>query len=164
MKGNKLNDNRLLKLVDQCRSKQIIDYIRQNCPKAGSAEQNSSGKISKKNVKKQQQRKNEQREDGDSEDRAESLCDMMQVLHFKDETPNIKINDSIKNVRPHIICCIVHGLSFTEESFKKFIQMQTKLHDTICEKRNAATIATHDFNKLPPGQYFSIMAQISINT
>jgi hypothetical protein len=28
--------------------------------------------------------------------------------------------------------------------------LQTKLHDTICEKRNAATIATHDLDSLCP--------------
>lgn len=29
--------------------------------------------------------------------------------------------------------------------------LQTKLHDTVCEKRNAATIATHDLASLCPG-------------
>jgi hypothetical protein len=32
--------------------------------------------------------------------------------------------------------------------------LQTKLHDTICEKRNAATIATHDLDLLCPGDIF----------
>lgn len=36
LKGNKLKDKRLLKLVDQCRSKQVLDYIRQNCPRGSS--------------------------------------------------------------------------------------------------------------------------------
>jgi hypothetical protein len=29
--------------------------------------------------------------------------------------------------------------------------LQTKLHDTVCQKRNAATIATHDMASLSPG-------------
>lgn len=33
LKGNKLADKRLTKMVDQCKPKQIVDYIRQNCPK-----------------------------------------------------------------------------------------------------------------------------------
>ena len=35
--------------------------------------------------------------------------------------------------------------------FIYFFFGQTKLHDTICEKRNAATIATHDLASLSPG-------------
>jgi hypothetical protein len=31
LKGNKLSDKRLLKLVDQCHSKQVLDYVRQHC-------------------------------------------------------------------------------------------------------------------------------------
>lgn len=56
--------------------------------------------------------------------------------------------DEVKNVRDHFIGCIVKNLEFTTETFKKFIQLQNKLHDNICEKRNVATIATHDFDKL----------------
>lgn len=33
LKGNKLSDKRLLKLVDQCHSKQVLDYVRQHCPR-----------------------------------------------------------------------------------------------------------------------------------
>lgn len=56
--------------------------------------------------------------------------------------------NAVKNVREHFAACIVHNVIFTEESFKKFIQLQNKLHDTVCDKRNSATIATHDFNKI----------------
>lgn len=33
LKGNKLTDKRLMKLVDQCRTKQVLDYVRDHCPK-----------------------------------------------------------------------------------------------------------------------------------
>lgn len=32
--------------------------------------------------------------------------------------------------------------------FKKFLQLQTKLHDSVCGKREKSTIATHDLHKL----------------
>lgn len=137
--------------MDQCRTKQIVDYVRQNCAKAGSAPEAPS-KGGKKGKKSQQTKKSETADPKEVKEEAiEELCHLMSVIHFGDETPNVKITDQVKTVRPHIVCCIVHGLSFTEENFKKFIQMQTKLHDTICDKRNAATIATHDMDKLPPG-------------
>lgn len=33
--------------------------------------------------------------------------------------------------------------------FREFLQIQTKLHETVCGKREKSTIATHDLNKLP---------------
>ncbi|XP_047353527.1 leucine-rich repeat-containing protein 47-like [Vespa velutina] len=57
----------------------------------------------------------------------------------------------MKILQPYIIACIVKNLVFTEDTFKKFIQLQTKLHDGKCGKRNIATIATHDLNAIVPG-------------
>jgi DNA transposition AAA+ family ATPase len=51
LKGNKLNDKRLLKLVDQCHSKQVLEYIRQHCTSASSGIDTSAagkGKFKKK--------------------------------------------------------------------------------------------------------------------
>lgn len=33
--------------------------------------------------------------------------------------------------------------------FREFLQIQTKLHETVCGKREKSTIATHDLTKLP---------------
>lgn len=142
LKGNKLADKRLMKLVDQCRTKQVLDYVREHCPRSDSQAQ-TKGK-GKKGSKKQ--------EDTPIE---EAVCDLshsMKILYVEDNIPNVQIIESqVGAVRPYILCCIVNDLSFTEASFKKFIQMQTKLHDTVCEKRNVATIATHDLKKIAPG-------------
>merc|ERR1712025_77655 len=47
--------------------------------------------------------------------------------------------------RPYIVCCIVRDLDLSNiNTFKRFITMQTKLHDGVCAKRQSATIATHD--------------------
>lgn len=34
------------------------------------------------------------------------------------------------------------------EAFRSFLQLQTRLHETVCGKREKSTIATHDFAKL----------------
>lgn len=34
------------------------------------------------------------------------------------------------------------------EALRRFLQLQTKLHETVCGKREKSTIATHDFAKL----------------
>jgi hypothetical protein len=52
LKGNKLSDKRLLKLVDQCHSKQVLDYVRQHCVRSSSGTEGlGKGKKSKKSKK-----------------------------------------------------------------------------------------------------------------
>jgi hypothetical protein len=51
LKGNKLSDKRLLKLVDQCHSKQVLDYVRQHCIRSSTGTDSvaaGKGKKSKK--------------------------------------------------------------------------------------------------------------------
>ena len=52
LKGNKLKDKRLLKLVEQCHVKQVMDYIRNHCPKSSSdSKQSKPSKKGKQNKK-----------------------------------------------------------------------------------------------------------------
>lgn len=141
LKGNKLSDRRLTKLINQCSTKQVLDYVKSHCPRneLSMAEANTSRK-GKKGQK-----------ISESENVVESLAHKLRVLKVVDDTPVIKLMEDVKSIRPYIAACIVKNLSFTEESFKKFIQLQTRLHDGICEKRNAATIATHDLKLVAPG-------------
>ncbi|KAL7292807.1 hypothetical protein TKK_0013633 [Trichogramma kaykai] len=145
LKGNNLTDKRLSKLIDQCRTKQVIDYVRQHCSKVG----NSSGNATNKSKKGKKGRKSSECENTNSD--IETCAHKLHILKVSDNIPVIKVSDHVKSVRPHILACIVKNLKFTEESFKKFIQLQTKLHESVCEKRNAATLATHDFDLLVPG-------------
>ncbi|XP_031838607.1 leucine-rich repeat-containing protein 47 [Nomia melanderi] len=144
LKGNTLKDKRLSKLVDQCRTKQIIEYIKLHCPvTSSSTASNAKGKKGKKAQK-----------FSESESivkEINSLSHKLKVFKVTDDTPLIKITKHVKSIRPYIAACIIKHVKFTDDSFKKFIQLQTKLHDGICEKRNAATIATHDFKLLKPG-------------
>ncbi|XP_017890926.1 leucine-rich repeat-containing protein 47-like [Ceratina calcarata] len=144
LKGNALTDKRLSKLVDQCRTKQIMEYVKLHCAKQdGSVSANSKSKKGKK-----AQRLSESENNANS---IEALTHKLKVLKVTNETPVIKITKHVKNIRPYIAACIVRNMKFTEDSFKKFIQFQTRLHDGICEKRNAATIATHDLKLIAPG-------------
>lgn len=141
LKGNKLSDRRLTKLINQCSTKQVLDYVKSHCPRSELA--TTEANTSRKGKKGQKV--------SESENVAESLAHKLKVLKVVDDMPVIKLMEDVKNIRPYIVACIVKNLSFTEESFKKFIQLQTRLHDGICEKRNAATIATHDLKLVVPG-------------
>ncbi|EFN84175.1 Leucine-rich repeat-containing protein 47 [Harpegnathos saltator] len=142
LKDNKLTDKRLLKLVNQCRSKQILDYVKLHCPKCISSVEVDKSKKGKKNQK---------LSESENTSEVDNLTHKLRILKVTDSTPVIKVTNKVKTVRPYIVACIVKNINFTDASFKKFIQLQTKLHDGICDKRNAATIATHDFKLIAPG-------------
>jgi hypothetical protein len=132
LKNNPISDRRLLKLIDQCRTKQIIDYVKAHCPKT--------------KVKTPDQ-KSKNKTDNESDSDEGDFKHVIRVHYAKDNT-RVVINESVKSVREFLVACLVSNVTFTEETFKKFIQIQNKLHETVCSKRNLATIATHDFNKL----------------
>jgi hypothetical protein len=43
-------------------------------------------------------------------------------------SPSVMLDESVRTVRPHIVCCIVSGLSFVQHTFRKFIQLQVILN------------------------------------
>lgn len=148
LKGNKLSDKRLLKLVDQCHSKQVLDYVRQHCIRSSTGTDSLAPGKGKKGKK----AKKELADSDHIQENVENLCHKLEVIHMSEAMPSVLLDESVRAVRQHIVCCIVLGISFVQHTFKKFIQLQTKLHDTVCEKRNAATIATHDLASLCPGK------------
>lgn len=138
LKGNKLKDKRLHKLVEQCHAKQILDYVRTHCPKANSDDTHTKSK------KKAKQNKNNLDNEAITE-----LLDKIQILHVCDQTPKIVTTAKAGDIRPYIVSCIVRDVDFQGGTLlKKFITTQTKLHDGVCEKRTVATIATHDLSKV----------------
>jgi len=148
LKENKLKDNRLKKLVDQDKGKAIIEYLERLYI------EESKNKKSKKpanvNVSLIAQKKLKKAADQCTE------FDRINVLHFNNNQSNpviahnkIVIDESVQEIRPHVICCICRDLDLeTPGNFKKFLSIQTKIQDESCEKRTLATIATHDISKL----------------
>ncbi|XP_076254595.1 leucine-rich repeat-containing protein 47-like isoform X2 [Rhynchophorus ferrugineus] len=140
LKSNPIIDRRLKKLIEQCRTKQIVDYVKQHCQKS---------------ERRLHENKNLQHKaQGNMDIKKAYEEDLFKYnIHIKPSNENIKIiiHDSVKLVREHITCCIINKIAFTEDLFKKFIQLQNRLHDKVCDKRNIATIATHDLKKMGVG-------------
>ncbi|VDP04451.1 unnamed protein product [Soboliphyme baturini] len=58
---------------------------------------------------------------------------------------NIRFDSMVVQIRPYLLCCIIHSVDLSEPAdLRKFIKIQSKLHDEECKKRTAGTIATHD--------------------
>ncbi|XP_062607398.1 leucine-rich repeat-containing protein 47-like isoform X1 [Saccostrea cucullata] len=142
--GNKFSDRRFGKLVEQCLTKAVMEYLNKNLKKekGQNPDKKAKGKntkLTKKDLKKEE------------DDDVEFLTDALNVLHFPDKGGLVvSVTPAVLSVRPYIVCCIVRNLDFqkTSNSFKQFITLQTKLHDTLCNKRQAATIATHDLKSV----------------
>lgn len=131
-------DKRLLKLIQQCRTKQILDYVKQHGedgPKESSTSQNnaqSKSKKSKQNAKVH-----------------ESVpLHKLVVQRHTENSIKVLYDELVKEIRPYILCCIVKNVNLYDGRLRKFLQIQTKLHESVCGKREKSTIATHDLSKL----------------
>ena len=123
---NPIGDNRLKKLIAQCSTKSVLDYVRNTSDKS-----KGKGKKGKRHSSKS---------DGDKV--AEDPQFVIKVE--RSEEYKIVIKQSVTDVRPYVVCVIAKQIDLGQpEMLKKFINMQTKLHETACDHRVVATIATH---------------------
>ncbi|XP_041348629.1 leucine-rich repeat-containing protein 47-like [Gigantopelta aegis] len=133
--GNKLSDRRLGKMTEQCPTKVVLEYL------ANALQKQSGEKKGKKD-------KGKKKKSGKKADDVEELAkNFFSILHFDgDDGLTIQVKQEVLAIRPYFVSCIVRNLNFNKSlnMFKRFINLQTKLHDTVCHKRQAATIATHD--------------------
>lgn len=58
------------------------------------------------------------------------------------------VDHSTTSVRPFVVCAILRNITFTESSFKSFIELQEKLHMNICRRRTLVAIGTHDLDTI----------------
>jgi len=58
------------------------------------------------------------------------------------------VKKSVSQVRPVVVCSVLRGVTFTEENYNSFIELQDKLHQNICRKRTLVSIGTHDLDTI----------------
>lgn len=49
-------------------------------------------------------------------------------------------------VRPFVVAAILRNVSFDDDNFKSFIDLQDKLHQNVCRMRSLVSIGTHDMD------------------
>jgi hypothetical protein len=58
-------------------------------------------------------------------------------------------------VRPYILCAIFKQIDLeTPGNFKKFLNIQAKIHEETLEKRTLGTIGTHDLDCIKAGELY----------
>uniref|UniRef100_F1KXS4 Leucine-rich repeat-containing protein 47 n=1 Tax=Ascaris suum TaxID=6253 RepID=F1KXS4_ASCSU len=131
---NKFADKRFGKLAADKRhtASSLIDYLRKKNP--------ASSKKGKKAG------------DGDEREdqRKEDIEGPMITVNFGSNAVEMKRLDSVSEIRPHIICCLLRNIEMNASKLKLILLIQNKLHDTLCEQRTRACIGTHDYAKLRP--------------
>ena len=62
----------------------------------------------------------------------------------------VKVSRSVRRIRPYIACAVVSGLTFNDASIAQLMQLQEKLHETLCRRRRKASIGVYDLGKVKP--------------
>lgn len=92
----------------------------------------------------------------------EGLVRGLQVFKEKIEAPRFKrvspangaepqrlvITEETASVRPHAVAAVLRNITFNQERYESFIELQEKLHQNICRKRTLVAIGTHDLDTI----------------
>jgi phenylalanyl-tRNA synthetase beta chain len=62
----------------------------------------------------------------------------------------LKVEKTVKNVRPFIVGGLVKNVKFTESAILSLMNLQEKLHLTLGRNRKKVSIGVHDFSKVKP--------------
>ncbi|XP_070260044.1 leucine-rich repeat-containing protein 47 [Myotis yumanensis] len=143
--GNQLKDRRLEKMLGSCQTKSILEYLR-----AGGRGR-AKGRADPEKEESRRQRRERRKREGEEEEVAEASRLLLRVLHVSENPAPLTITagPEVKGVRPFLVGAVVRGMDLqTGNALKRFLTSQTKLHEDLCEKRTAATIATHDLRAI----------------
>jgi phenylalanyl-tRNA synthetase beta chain len=69
-------------------------------------------------------------------------------LNKPEKNYRVKIDASVKNVRPYTVCAIVKGLKLDDKRIKEIINIQEKLHVTVGRKRKKLAIGIYPLDKI----------------
>lgn len=81
---------------------------------------------------------------------------LMQAPTYSLSTPtpvaNMKmtVHASTAQIRPYVVAAVLRNVTFDQERYDSFIELQDKLHQNICRKRTLVAIGTHDLSTLTP--------------
>ncbi|KAG2462566.1 SYFB ligase, partial [Polypterus senegalus] len=91
----------------------------------------------------------------------EGLSRGLQVFKERCEPPRFKrvvpangdlqrllITEETAQVRPHAVAAVLRNISFNQEHYESFIELQEKLHQNVCRKRTLVAIGTHDLDTI----------------
>lgn len=92
----------------------------------------------------------------------EGIARALRIFLGKDKAPNYRLVDppggqnlievtvapETAQVRPYFGCAVLRNVKFTQRSYDSFMDLQDKLHQNICRKRQFVAIGTHDLDTI----------------
>lgn len=63
-------------------------------------------------------------------------------------TNKILVTQNTQSVRPYVVCAILRNITFNQDLYDSFIDLQDKLHQNLCRKRTLVAIGTHDLDTI----------------
>jgi phenylalanyl-tRNA synthetase beta chain len=69
-------------------------------------------------------------------------------IHKPEKNYTVKIDSSLKDIRPYTACAIVKNLKLNDEKIKELIDIQEKLHATVGRKRKKLAIGIYPLEKI----------------
>ncbi|KAG5456380.1 MAG: hypothetical protein BJ554DRAFT_3894, partial [Olpidium bornovanus] len=74
---------------------------------------------------------------------------------YKTSTPakqiRIVVGKETARIRPYVVGAVLRDVTFTEENYDNFIDLQEKLHANLCRRRTLVAIGTHDLDTMSDG-------------
>ncbi|TBU49584.1 phenylalanyl-tRNA synthetase [Dichomitus squalens] len=58
------------------------------------------------------------------------------------------VTQDTQRIRPFFACAVLRNVKFTERSYESFIDLQDKLHQNLCRRRQFVAIGTHDLDTI----------------
>jgi phenylalanyl-tRNA synthetase beta chain len=75
-------------------------------------------------------------------------------------TTKLTVKKSVKQVRPYAVAAILRDITFTQQVYDGFIELQDKLHNGIGRKRTIVSMGTHDLDTISgPFTYEAVAPQ-----
>jgi len=76
----------------------------------------------------------------------------MRIPHFKQVKPKVMekliVEKDVEKVRPFAVAAVLRNITFTEDSYNSFIELQDKLHQNLGRKRTLVSMGTHDLDTI----------------
>ncbi|KAG7215131.1 hypothetical protein INR49_022747, partial [Caranx melampygus] len=82
------------------------------------------------------------------------LCCRLEAPRYRRVSPvsgepqRLIITKETAAVRPFAVAAVLRNITFTQERYDSFIELQEKLHQNICRKRTLVAIGTHDLDTI----------------
>merc|ERR1712142_152620 len=80
------------------------------------------------------------------------FLEKMKTPHFAQVKPDMMqrlvIEEETQQVRPFAVAAVLRNITFTQDSYNSFIDLQDKLHHNIGRKRTIISMGTHDLDTI----------------